>query len=97
MKRKIIGITPNRIDEDGIPVLTVEAYKYRPAERNCGASFYVAAYCEQCRDWHHHAIPAGDPPKGLTHRAAHCHVPAAPGAYFIDYDFTAPPVNPKAL
>ncbi|GHT99036.1 hypothetical protein FACS1894142_6160 [Spirochaetia bacterium] len=99
MSRKITGTIPNRIAEDGTPILTVEAYTFHPAERKRGAGYQAAAYCERCRDWHYHGIDAEGPPKGLTHRVAHCHGrnQDEPKAYWLDYDLTVPPVTPDAL
>jgi hypothetical protein len=95
MNRKITGIIPNRIDENGVPVLTVEAYQFNSGKRSNGAYFQVVAWCERCRAWHYHGIPADHPPKGLTHRVAHCHVGVGTGGYYLEYDLTAPPINPK--
>ncbi|GHV02116.1 hypothetical protein FACS189485_01780 [Spirochaetia bacterium] len=41
MSRKITGKIPNRIAEDGTPILTVEAYTFHPAEKNHGAGYDV--------------------------------------------------------
>jgi hypothetical protein len=86
MRRKTIGKIPNRIDEDGIPILTVEVYQPNPSFRG---AYLVGAWCEHCQDWHYHGIPADDPPKGLTHRSAHCHVDVGTGGYYLEYDLTA--------